>query len=63
MKKQKSFTRKLVFNKNTIANLNREELNGYKAGATTLICMTPINCPHTYNPEICPNTTNDPNCP
>jgi hypothetical protein len=61
--KSKDFSRKLVLNKNTVANLSVADLKGVKGGVDLSLLMSCYTCLGSVCPfGPCRTTTYDPNC-
>ena len=67
--KRKQFSKKLVLNKKTIADLSYGEMKGVQGGSATeqIVCcpqtLTDAGCPQQYKTECCPQTYTDAGCP
>lgn len=64
--KIKNFNKRLALNKNTIVNLNNDEMNGVHGGgplSLNPICIT-LSCDTNCSlVSSCPTVTLDPSCP
>lgn len=53
--KRKKTNQKLVLNKLTLVNLNREELTRIRGGSLRDSCTSDYDIPDSYAPKVCDN--------
>lgn len=59
--KTKKLAPKLTLNKETVSNLDAQQMNDVKGGSIGVICQSFWACPFTYNPVACFETAACPN--